>query len=163
MNLTRLQFIVSVVIFFVCIILLPKMGFGGQIMRIYPCLAAGYFILFIMYSAIIFQYYFNDMTGAMMTSVTFCTVTLLGSIFASRQSPLWYGIGVVLGSFAGWVVAYHRLRKMEKTLDVHIFCNGSILKRGKGKKPSNLVYVKGGPEKRKVSGNKTQIGQMGGA
>lgn len=144
MNLTRLQFIVSVVIFFICIILLPKMGFGGQIMRIYPCLAAGYFILFIMYSAIIFQYYFNDMTGAMMTSVTFCTVTLVGSIFASRQSPLWFGVGVVMGAFAGWAVAYRRLRKMEKTLDVHIFCNGSILKRGKGRKPSNLVYVKDG-------------------
>lgn len=144
MNLTRLQFIVSVVVFFICIILLPKMGFGGQIMRIYPCLAAGYFILFIMYSAIIFQYYFNDMTGAMMTSVTFCTVTLAGSIYASNQSPLWFGIGVIMGAAAGWTVAYHRLRKMEKTLDVHIFCNGSILKRGKGKKPSNLVYVKGG-------------------
>lgn len=142
MNLTRLQFIVSVVVFFICIILLPKMGFGGQIMRIYPCLAAGYFILFIMYSAIIFQYYFNDMTGAMMTSVTFCTVTLVGSIYASRQSPLWFGVGVVMGAFAGWTVAYRRLRKMEKTLDVHIFCNGSILKRGKGRKPSNLVYVK---------------------
>ncbi|MDE5587629.1 MAG: exopolysaccharide Pel transporter PelG [Acetatifactor sp.] len=144
MNLARLQFIVSVVIFFICIILLPKIGFGGQIMRIYPCLAAGYFILFIMYAAIIFQYYFNDMTGAMMTSLTFFGVTFVGSIYASRLSPLWFGLGVVAGSFAGWTVAYHRLRKMEKTLDVHIFCNGSILKRGKGKKPSNLVYVKGG-------------------
>lgn len=144
MNLTRLQFIVSVVIFFICIILLPKIGFGGQIMRIYPCLAAGYFILFIMYAAIIFQYYFNDMTGAMMTSVTFFTVTLAGSIYASSLSPLWFGTGVVAGAFAGWIVAYHRLRKMEKTLDVHIFCNGSILKKGKGRKPSNLVYVKGG-------------------
>lgn len=34
---------------------------------------------------------------------------------------------------------------MEKTLDVHIFCNGSILKRGRGRKPSNLVYVRNGP------------------
>lgn len=144
MNLARLQFIVSVVIFFICIILLPKIGFGGQIMRIYPCLAAGYFILFIMYAAIIFQYYFNDMTGAMLTSFTFFGVTFVGSIYASRLSPLWFGLGVVAGSFVGWTVAYHRLRKMEKTLDVHIFCNGSILKRGKGKKPSNLVYVKGG-------------------
>ncbi len=145
MNLTRLQFIVSVVVFFVFYILLPKIGFGGQIMRIYPCLAAGYFILFIMYAAIIFQYYFNDMTGAMMTSVTFCGVTAAVSFLATHLSPLWYGAGVAAGSFAGWVVAYHRLRKMEKTLDVHIFCNGSILKRERGRKPSNLVYVRNGP------------------
>lgn len=167
MNLTRLQFIVSVVVFFVFYILLPKLGFGGQIMRIYPCLAAGYFILFIMYAAIIFQYYFNDMTGAMMTSVTFCGVTVAVSFLATHFSPLWYGAGVAAGSFAGWVVAYHRLRKMEKTLDVHIFCNGSILKRGKGKKPSNLVYVKDGHEKAakkpEASDAGARIGQMGGA
>lgn len=150
MNLTRLQFIVSVVIFFIFYILLPKMGFGGQIMRMYPCLAAGYFILFIMYAAIIFQYYFNDMTGAMMTSFTFCGVTLGVSIYATHLSPLWYGMGVVAGAFAGWLVAYHRLRRMEKTLDVHIFCNGSILKKGKGKMPSNLVYIKGGTAGRKT-------------
>lgn len=152
MNLTRLQFIVSVVMFFIFYILLPKMGFGGQIMRMYPCLAAGYFILFIMYAAIIFQYYFNDMTGAMMTSVAFCAVTLGVSIYATRLSPLWYGIGVVAGAFTGWIVAYHRLRRMEKTLDVHIFCNGSILKKGKGRKPSNLVYVKGEAADRKTAG-----------
>lgn len=156
MNLARLQFIVSVVLFFICIILLPKMGFGGQIMRIYPCLAAGYFILFIMYAAIIFQYYFNDMAGAMMTSITFCGVTLGGSVLASRQSPLWYGLGVVVGSFAGWIVAYHRLRKIEKTMDVHIFCNGSILKRGKGKMPSNLVYVRGGAKAAETAASEKQ-------
>jgi len=162
MNLTRLQFIVSVVIFFICTILLPKIGFGGQIMRIYPCLAAGYFILFIMYSAIIFQYYFNDMTGALMTSVTFCAVTFAGSIFASQRTPLWYGLGVVLGAFSGWAVAYYRLRKMEKTMDVHIFCNGSIMKRGKGAKPSNLVYVKGEAKRRTTGGRPSARSENGG-
>ena len=63
MNLTRIQFIVSVILFFLCIILLPQFGYGGMVMKIYPCLAAGYFILFIMYSVIIFLYYFNDLTG----------------------------------------------------------------------------------------------------
>ena len=48
--------------------------------------------------------------------------------------------GLVIGAFAGFSVAYFRIRRMEKTLDVHVFCNGSILKRGKGKMPSNLVY-----------------------
>lgn len=152
MNLVRLQFIVSVIIFFICFILLSKVGFGGQVLRIYPCLAAGYFILFIMYSTIIFQYYFSDMTGAMMTSLTFCVVTLAGSIYASRQSPLWFGIGVVMGAFAGWTVAYFRLRKIEKILDIHIFCSGSIMKKGEGKKPSNRVYVNDAGACRRIQG-----------
>lgn len=140
MNLVRIQFIVTVVLFFLCIIILPQFGFGGMVMQIYPCLTAGYFILFVMYSAIIFLYYFNDMRGAVMTALSFCIMTWLGSLLATGLTPIWYGIGPVIGSMAGWCMAYHRLRVMEKTMDIHIFCNGSIMKKGHGKKPSNKVY-----------------------
>lgn len=140
MNLVRVQFIVSVVVFFLCIMFLPKLGFGGLVMQIYPCLAAGYFILFIMYAAIIFLYYFNDLNGALITALSFSSVTLLGSIFATGLTPIWYGIGLVIGSGVGWCMAYIRLRAMEKNLDTHVFCNGSIMKRGNGKRPSNKVY-----------------------
>ena len=140
MNLVRIQFIISVVIFFLCMIVLPHLGFGGLVMQIYPCLAAGYFILFVMYAGIIFLYYYNDFFGVILTTVSFCLVTFLVSIFATTLIPMWYGIGLVAGSFVGYTVAYMRLRIMEKTLDVHIFCNGNILKRGKGFYPSNKVY-----------------------
>lgn len=140
MTLARVQFIVTTPLFLLAMILLPRFGFGGNTLRIYPCLAAGYFIMFIMYSIIIFLYYFNDLSGAVATSVTFFTVTLLASIMASKLPTIWYGIGLVIGSTAGFTVSYIRIRKMERSLDVHIFCNGSILKRGRGKMPSNLVY-----------------------
>lgn len=140
MNLVRIQFIVSVVVFLLFIILLPRLGFGGLVMQIYPCLAAGYFILFIMYSAIIFLYYYNDLTGALATSFLFCLCTMAGAVFATQLTPIWYGIGPVIGSAAGWCVAYYRLRYIEKNLDIHIFCSGSIMKKGHGKKPSNNVY-----------------------
>ena len=140
MNLVRLQFIVSVVVFLLFVTLLPQIGFGGLIMKIYPCLAAGYFILFIMYSAIIFLYYFNDLTGAAATAFLFCLVTFLVSIIATHLPVIWFGIGLVVGSAVGWCMAYFRLRKMEKDLDIHIFCNGSILKRAHGGRPSNKVF-----------------------
>ena len=35
-------------------VVLPQYGFSGRVMQIYPCLAAGYFILFILYAEIIF-------------------------------------------------------------------------------------------------------------
>ncbi len=140
MNLVRIQFIVSVIIYFLCITLLPYLGFGGLVMKIYPCLAVGYFILFTMYSAIIFQYYYNDLTGALMTSASFWLATLIGSIFATRLQPIWYGIGLVFGALVGWSVAYFRLRHIEKSVDTHIFCSGSIMKKGQGTKPTNKVY-----------------------
>lgn len=142
MNLVRIQFIVTVVMFFIFIMLLPRFGFGGIIVLIYPCLAAGYFILFTMYSAILFQYYFNDLGGAVLTSLSFCLATFFGAVFASKLSTIWYGIGLVIGASVGWSVAYYRLRKIEKNMDVHIFCAGNIVEKRYGRKPSNRVYYK---------------------
>lgn len=140
MSLVRVQFIITVIVFLLCIVLLPQLGFGGSVMKIYPCLAAGYFILFMMYGEILFLYYFNDLTGALLTAGVFCLVTCLGSIFATHLTEIWYGIGLVMGTLVGFTIGYFRLRKMEKEMDIHIFCVGSILKSGTGKKPPGKVY-----------------------
>lgn len=149
MSLVRIQFIVSVILFLVCIILLPQFGFGGLVLQIYPCLAGGYFILFVMYAAIIFLYYYNDLAGSLLTSLSFCVVTLVGSIFSSRLTPAWYGMGLVAGALMGWTVAYYRIRRMEENLDIHIFCSGSIVDKGFGKRPSSKVYDRPMPTARK--------------
>ena len=140
MNLVRIQFIVSVIIFFVCIILLPQFGYGGMVMKIYPCLAAGYFILFIMYAAIIFLYYFNDLTGSLLTAGVFCLSTFVCSLFAIHMTEIWFGIAVFVGSFLGWCVAYYRLSWLEDNLDEHIFCRGNLLTVCQGVKPSAKVF-----------------------
>lgn len=140
MTLARIQFIISVVIYLICIVVLPTIGISGMTMKIYPSLAVGYFILFLMYSAIIFLYYFNDLKGAVLTAVVFCPITFVGSIISTHLSPIWYGMGVVAGSFAGWTMAYARLRWIEKNMDTHIFCSGSLIPRGKGPKPSAKAY-----------------------
>ena len=140
MSLARVQFIITLVIFLFCMIFLPRLGFGGMTMRIYPCLTAGYFILFLMYAEIIFLYYFNDLKGSVMTGLSFCLSTMIGSIISTHFSEIWYGIGLVAGCFVGWSVAYARIRNMEKNLDIHIFCNGHLLKRTKGTCPSPKVF-----------------------
>ena len=140
MTLARVQFIVTTPLFLIAMILLPRLGFGGNVIRIYPCLAAAYFIMFIMYSIIIFMYYFNDLNGAVWTSLTFFVVTMLASIVASKLPTIWFGMGLFVGSFTGFTVAYFRIRRMEKSIDIHTFCRGNMLKKGHGRMPSNLVY-----------------------
>ena len=140
MNLVRIQFVVTVVIFLLGITFLPDLGFGGMTMKIYPCLAAGYFVLFVMYAEIIFLYYFSDTTGSLLTAVVFCLGTLLGSIWATTLPIIWYGIGLVIGSILGWTVAFFRIRYIERHLEGHIFCRERIMKAGEGEKPSNLVF-----------------------
>ncbi len=140
MNLVRIQFIVTVVIFLLCIVFLPQIGYGGAVMRIYPCLAAGYFILFTMYAEIIFLYYFNDLKGSLITAAVFCAFTMFGSMLATTFSMVWYGIGLVIGATLGFGVAYARLQWLEKNLDEHVFCNGLLLKYGTGKKKPGKVF-----------------------
>ena len=147
LNLVRIQFMVTVVVFFLCIQLLPRLGFGGLVMQIYPCLAAGYFILFTMYAAIIFLYYFNDMNGALLTALSFAAATLIATFIASTLPAIWYGMGLVLGAFTGWTVSYLRLRYLERNLDVHIFCKGHLVNAGAGELPDNKVYSNGKAER----------------
>lgn len=140
MNLVRVQFIISIVIYLSCVVFLPRLGFAGSVLRIYPCLAVGYFILFVMYAEILFMYHFNDLTGAIWSTLCFFIGTFAGTVFVMKSSEIWYGAGLVIGAFIGWSVAYGRLRYVEKNLDVHVFCSGQLLKRGEGPKPSSLVY-----------------------
>lgn len=140
MSLARIQFIVTVIVFLLAIIFLPQHGYSGLVMSIYPCMAAGYFVVFLMYAVIIFLYYFNDLTGALLTSVTFCLTTLVASIVSSYLPDIWYGLGVTLGAFAGWCVSYFRVRHLERHLDDHIFCTGQIMKPAKGKMPKSKVF-----------------------
>lgn len=140
MTLVRLQFIVSVVIYLIFVIFLPGKGYAGLVMRIYPMVAAGYFVLFLMYSEIIFLYYFEDLKGALLTAISFCAGTFLASLVAVHLISIFYGIGVRVGSMIGFTVAYMRLQWMEKNLDEHIFCRGNIMKQAKGIKPSPKVF-----------------------
>lgn len=140
MSMARVQFIISVVVFLLAIVLLPQFGISGLIMKIYPVLAAGYFILFTMYACIVFLYYYDDLNGSMYTAISFVVGTAVSSIIVSHFEPIWYGMGVVIGSFTGWSVAYFRLRWIEKHIDEHIFCSGSLIERGKGEMPSAKVF-----------------------
>lgn len=141
LTLVQAQFSISVILFLICMIILPKFGFSGLTMDIYPSLAAGYFVLFLMYSSIIFLYYFEDLDGALYTSAIFALVTFLVSVPVMLfAQPKWYGIGVFLGALCGWSVAYFRLRHCEKSIDVRVFCRGSVLKKKYQAMPSSIVY-----------------------
>ncbi|MBR4455424.1 MAG: exopolysaccharide Pel transporter PelG [Solobacterium sp.] len=140
LSLSRIQFIITVVVFLFCIVVLPQFGFGGSVMRIYPMLSLGYYILFLMYAEILFLYYFNDLTGAVITTASFALFTCLGAILSTHFTEVWYGTGLVIGAFVGFSAGYARLRWVERNLDAHVFCAGHILKRHEGAMPSNLVY-----------------------
>ena len=154
MSMVRIQFIVSTALFLICVIALQRLGFAGIVLQLYPCLAAGYFIVYIMYAIFMFLYYFNDLDGSLMTAFIFCVVTFAGSIVSMRFDVIWYGAGLVFGAFCAWTYGYFRLKYIEDTLHIHVFCNGNILARVKGKRPSSMVFNGVVVENRKRGGKK---------
>lgn len=140
MTLVRLQFTVSVFIYLFFVIFLPRMGYAGLVMRIYPAVAAGYFVLFLMYAEIIFLYYFEDLYGALLTAICFCVTTFFASLAATKMSHYFFGFGIWIGSTIGFIVAYIRLMWMERHINDYMFCRGNIMRRAKGIKPSPKVF-----------------------
>ena len=141
-SLVRLQFGISIVLFLVCMLLLPEVGISGLTMQIYPLLAAAYFMEFLYYSELLFLYYFNDLTGAAVGSVLFCVTSGVGSWFSMRLPIAWFGAGFAVASLVAFTYCYFRLRWIEKNLDAFIFCRGSILEHGIGRMPPTRVYHK---------------------
>ena len=140
MTLIRLQFIISVAVFLPCMIFLPMYGIGGLTLRIYPCLCVGYFAIFVMYSEVLFLYYYNDEKGAFLSTLLFFSVTLIGSLITARLPSIWYGLGFAMGALTGYTAAYFRLRWVERHLEREVFCVGDIIPREHEKKPSARVY-----------------------
>ncbi|MGB8452028.1 MAG: exopolysaccharide Pel transporter PelG [Anaerocolumna sp.] len=138
----QVQAIITCILFLVVVIFLPSFGFSGIIMHIYPALTAGYFVMFIMYCNLIFLYYFNDMTGAFLTSLVFFAGVLAGSIIATRFNLRFYGMGAFFGAMSGWVVSFFRLYYLEKHFDAHIFRKGRLILTKKENMPSQVVYKK---------------------
>jgi uncharacterized membrane protein len=122
----QLQLIFTISLFFIALFTLPFLSITGLITSILPSLPVGYVLLFIMYDMIIFIYYFNVYNKAVITSALFLGVTLVGSIFSSMLTPAFYGLGVLLGSLAGFLYAFFAIRKIEKKLEYYTYCKGKI-------------------------------------
>lgn len=141
-NIVQTQFIISMIIFLLVIIFLPKFGMGGKTMTLYPTLAAAYFIIFIMYCNVIFLYYFDDEDGALITTGIFCAGVFGGSLVSRLFSTQWYGLGAFFGAMVGWIAGYIRLMWMEKNLDTHIFCRGTVIPERYEEYPDSVTYDK---------------------
>lgn len=135
-----IQFIITASIFLLGVLLLPRLGFSGSVLIIYPILVVAFLVIFLMYCNIIFMFYFNDTKGARDTSIVFFISALIGSITSLKLTEKYYGIGILIGAFIGWTYSYFRIKFIEKNFDEHIFCHIDIIDEKLEERPSNVVY-----------------------
>ena len=155
MALVRLQFSITVVVFLLANIFLPRLGLSGLVMQMYPLLAVGYFISFLFYSNLLFLYYFNDLSGAGMSSLLFCLVSVVGSVFAMRLPIVWYGAGFTTAALCAYTFSFFRLRWIERNFDYYTFCRGRIIGQGEGEMPPAKVYDRDEEQKNTKGGLST--------
>ena len=142
-SLVQMQFIVSVILFLLMYAFLPALGFSGLTMQIYPLLAVGYFISYIMYAGILFLYSFNDTKGSLMASFLFAFISLGASLLSAQLPSEWYGAGFTLAAIVTFIYLFFRLRWLEKNIDRYIFCTGTMMEASTKPRPSDVVYRRG--------------------
>lgn len=125
----QLQLLINVILYLLSLLLLPRVGISGIVLDILPSLAVAYFAIFIMFTLIVFMYYFEDGKGALYTAIVFFGISTIGSIFSKDLIPSLYGLGLFIGAMSGLLFAYMRLRYIERNLERHIFCRGMIIEK----------------------------------
>lgn len=143
LDMVYIQFAVSVIVMLLAKIFLPVIGFGGMTLEIYPLMAVGYFISFLMYSNMLFLQYFTDYTGTVFTGLIFTAVGIIGSFISIKLPVAWYGTGFTVAALLSYIFSFLRLRKAEKSIYTHTFCVGSILPYKNEPRPDPQVYKKG--------------------
>jgi len=146
LSLVQMQFIVSVILFFLVYAFLPTLGFSGLTMQIYPLLAVGYFFSQIMYSCILFLYSFNDTRGSLTASLLFASISLGASFLSARLPGEWYGAGFTLAALVTFLYLFFRLRWLEQNIDYYVFCTGTVMEPAKGKRPPDVVFRRNRPK-----------------
>lgn len=139
----QIQTSISIIIFLLLMIFASFFGFGGMVMTIYPALAAGYFVIYIMYCMIVFLYYYDDRIGAFVSSLVFFVATFAAAILSTYLKPGFYGISPFIGAFFGWTVAFFRLKYIEHNIDRLMFCKGKLVNKVYKKKQGteNLITI----------------------
>ena len=140
----ELQLIITVINFLIAMVTLRLLGFGGLTLTFYPTLTVSFYATFLMYAAIVSLYYFDDKFGSLLASVTFLVVSAVGTVFMVFYVDRYeyYGMGMLIGAVAGWIVTFLRLNYLEHHIDTYIFCKGYLIPREKGSRPKSLVYHK---------------------
>lgn len=119
-----------------------SLGFSSLTMIIYPVLAVAYLGIFVMYSMIVFLYYFEDTIGSMLTAFLFFVCTWIGTYISKDFYPTFYGAGVLFGMLVSMIFAFLRLRAIERNFETHIFCKFKMIETKKTRNTRTLVYKK---------------------
>ncbi len=146
LRLFTIQSVITALMLIIVVTFLPRLFFNTMVIAIYPILSIGYFILFMLYSLIIYLYYFNDQLGCLLLSLVFFFTTMFSTLATRNFEIPFMGLGFLFGATCGFIFGFFRIKYIEKNLNKHIFCDNVVVKvpRRRLVKSADVVYRRKG-------------------
>ena len=111
--------------------LLP-LGFNDTSMGIYRLLCAGYGLYAISNTIMLILLYFEDYTGALLSTGAFAAVSIIGTILQILFGQInFYGLGFLTGGLAFYLVSWIRLEWYTRKLPYFLLCKGALVENKK--------------------------------
>ena len=125
-NLAVVQLFAMVLYMLLMQYVLPMMGFTSDMLHMFRLMCIGYSLYCIGICLLLLQLYFNDRRGAMVTGAALFAANLTGTFLSLRLGPLYYGIGIILGGAAMYLVSLPRLSQYVRRIDYNVYCSQPV-------------------------------------
>lgn len=129
----ELQLFVAIISVVFLANLLKLVGMDANMIGIFQILCFGYCFFGLMRCFIIVLLYFDDRTGAAITSILFAVLSIVGSIVTLQFRIEFYGVGFVAAAIIASIYAIIRLLIFIRNLEYNVFCKQPLFfeeKRG---------------------------------
>ncbi|MDF2610420.1 MAG: hypothetical protein K0R92_1894 [Lachnospiraceae bacterium] len=117
----EIQLVITLLALSLAVLFFPMLGIGGLTLDFFLLLAIGFYCMYSMYFTIIFLYYFDDQTGALISTITFFAVSLILALIAVRLGTGYYPLPLLIGSIIAWIISFIRLRYYVENINAILF------------------------------------------
>lgn len=127
------QLFVTIVFIIVGSIVLPKLplGMNDDMLGIFRVLCMGYAFYAVGNCLMLIQLYFADNKGALISALSFMSVSCAGTWVCSRLDTMYYGAGFWIGTVVFSIVAFTGLRLYLRRLLYHVLCSQPVVEEVK--------------------------------
>ena len=94
----------------------PYLGLSSEVLNLFLLTGMGIYCTLSMYITVVFLYYFEDHKSACISLGIFAGITIAGSLICGLVFQNYYGVPILAGAIAGWIIAFFLLRKRIKNL-----------------------------------------------
>lgn len=117
----EIQLVITLLALSLAVLFFPMLGIGGLTLDFFLLLAIGFYCMYSMYFTIIFLYYFDDQTGAFVSTITFFVVSVVLALLAVRLGTGYYPLPLLIGSIIAWIISFIRLRYYVENINTILF------------------------------------------